>query len=104
SGELHIWGFRGTRFVVWNESKQLEILSVECGGAHRSFTYTPQASTNSRPLSTEVNDGAGAFVYTRASRCKTYLQKGNLFQKVQVFGHGREIKACASAFANGSLN
>jgi WD40 repeat protein len=35
--ELVLYGFKSKNFIVWNESKQYEISSVECGGAHRSY-------------------------------------------------------------------
>ena len=36
---LTLWGFRGKHFMVINQASQHEAHSVECGGAHRSWTY-----------------------------------------------------------------
>ncbi|KAI5803914.1 WD40-repeat-containing domain protein [Geopyxis carbonaria] len=38
----HIHGFRGLNFITHSLSTQLDVLSVECGGAHRSWSYHPQ--------------------------------------------------------------
>ncbi|KAL8955938.1 MAG: hypothetical protein Q9183_006476, partial [Haloplaca sp. 2 TL-2023] len=69
TGDLILWGFRSRHFVVWNAPKDIETMTIDCGGAHRNWHYTPR------------NDGSdgGTFVWT-----KTVLQSG---------GHGREIKA-----------
>lgn len=83
-GDLLFYGFKSKNFVVWNESKQLEIINVECGGAHRSYAYS----------SFQESIG-GHFVYTKASKLYVHSQQTPSHMIVKRGGHGREIKACA---------
>jgi WD40 repeat protein len=88
--KLVLYGFRSKEFVVWNETEQTEVLAVDCGGAHRSWTYSP---------STEDGSGSavygGTFVWTKAGACHVYENPQEDHCKVQDGGHGREIKALA---------
>ncbi|MDI1491069.1 MAG: WD repeat-containing protein 6 [Ramalina farinacea] len=82
--DVVIWGFSSTRFVVWNETEQAEMMSVECGGAHRHWSYFHHSDT-----------GGGSFVWTKASSCNVYYQPRPSHRVLQQGGHGREIKAMA---------
>ncbi|OIW24065.1 WD40 repeat-like protein [Coniochaeta ligniaria NRRL 30616] len=84
--ELIIYGFRSTSFVVWNESRQQEIASVACGGAHRTFDYWSDP-TDANKL---------RFVYTKASAMGIFSQDESSVQVLKQGGHGREIRAVAS--------
>lgn len=90
--DLLLYGFRSKQFVVWNETKQCEIATVECGGAHRSFAYSQLKGVN----------GGCYFIYTKASKLHIYHQSSASHKIVKQGGHGREIKACAVS-ADGSL-
>lgn len=82
--DLFMYGFRGNSFVVWNESKQIEAMEFECGGAHRSYAYISLK-----------DDKGGYFICTKASKLVFFVQN-SLSHKVMTTGaHGREIKACA---------
>ncbi len=35
---LLLFGFKNNNFYIWNESKQIEILKINCGGVHRSWS------------------------------------------------------------------
>jgi WD40 repeat protein len=85
--DLILYGFKSTNLVVWNESKQSEVMRIECGGAHRAHAYSP--------LKAESAGGSGHLVYTKAS--KLYLHSYSLpsHRVMKSGGHGREIKACA---------
>jgi WD40 repeat protein len=83
--DLILYGFKSKNFIVWNETKQYEISSVECGGAHRSYDYSPR----------QGSDGAGYFIYTKASKLYLHTQSKPSHQIIKPGGHGREIKACA---------
>lgn len=85
SKDLLLWGFRSKQFVVWNESQKMEVMSVDCGGAHRNWAYTPNVD----------GSGGGNFVYTKASVCHIHSQTRASHQVIQHGGHGREIKAMA---------
>jgi WD40 repeat protein len=85
NSDLMLYGFRSKSFVVWNETKQCEISSIECGGAHRSYAYMP----------TPDGGGAGNFAYTKASRLCMHSQTYPSHRVLKSGGHGREIKAAA---------
>lgn len=82
SRNLILWGFRGKHFVVWNESKQIETMSIECGGAHREWSYI-------------YDDRGGCLVCTKVSKLNLYRQQKPSHRVIQDGGHGREIKALA---------
>lgn len=84
---LTLWGFRSKDFVVWNASKHIETMTVECGGAHRHWSYVPRSKGSD-------GDG-GTFVWTKASVCKVRSERNVSHQVFQSGGHGREIKAMA---------
>lgn len=83
SRDLILWGFRGKHFVVWNESKQMETMSIECGGSHREWSYLYHD-----------HDG-GSLVWTKASKLNLYRQLEPSHHVIKEGGHGREIKAVA---------
>ena len=83
--DLILYGFKSKNFILWNESQQYEISSVECGGAHRNYAYSPIAGC----------DGAGHFIFTKASRLYLHTRRQTSHQIIKPGGHGREIKACA---------
>lgn len=42
--ELLVWGFRNKYFVVYSITKQVEIMAVDCGGVHRTWTFRPTST------------------------------------------------------------
>ncbi|KAI9706561.1 MAG: hypothetical protein M1836_003568 [Candelina mexicana] len=86
SHELVLYGFRGKDFVVWNESNYSEILTVECGGKHRSWAYSPRNGGCG---------GGGSLVWTKASSLNIFSAPRASHMVVRHGGHGREIKALA---------
>ncbi|KAK6581116.1 hypothetical protein PZA11_006604 [Diplocarpon coronariae] len=82
-GDLIFNGFKSKSFVVWNETKKCEISSIDCGGSHRSYAYSP------------VGAAGGHFVYTKASKLHIHSQKGPSHKILKQGGHGREIKVSA---------
>ncbi|KAI9838748.1 MAG: hypothetical protein M1837_002346 [Sclerophora amabilis] len=85
SGDLILHGFRSRDFVVWNETRQYELMSVDCGGAHRNWSFCPNHN----------DDGGGSFLWTRASKLHLHTQPRAQHQVIRNGGHGREIKALA---------
>ncbi|KAJ5041570.1 uncharacterized protein L3040_005150 [Drepanopeziza brunnea f. sp. 'multigermtubi'] len=83
-GDLFFCGFKSKSFIVWNESKQYEISNMDCGGAHRSYAYTPVGPV-----------AGGHFVYTKASKLCFRSQPNPSHTITKPGGHGREIKASA---------
>jgi WD40 repeat protein len=84
--DLIIYGFRSTNFVVWNETRQEEIASVPCGGAHRTFDFRWGAS----------DTNIVRFVFSKASAMSIYWQDRPSLEVLKPGGHGREIRAVAS--------
>ena len=82
--DLIFYGFRSQDFVVWNYTKQAQITSVGCGGAHRNWAYA---------LASDAQEHA--FVWTKASTFNYLRRPANPPVIVQEGGHGREIKALA---------
>ncbi|KAI0997079.1 hypothetical protein K3495_g11108 [Podosphaera aphanis] len=82
--DLFLSGFKSTNFVVWNETKQCEVMSMSCGGGHRTYAYS----------SLSGNRG-GHFVFTKASKLHIYTHIGSSHTILKQECHGREIKACA---------
>lgn len=91
--QLILCGFRSRDFVVWNETTQQELVSVECGGGHRAFTYHVDPTS----------PGRLSFIWTKASRTCVYTQDAVTKRSLKPGGHGREIKAAAAAPQDGFL-
>jgi WD repeat-containing protein 6 len=87
--ELMIFGFKSKDFVVWNETRQTEVLSVDCGGAHRSWAYTPLWDKKAKAYL------GGNFIWTKAGAFNIYRKSSEDHHIAQNGGHGREIKALA---------
>ncbi|KAI9826726.1 MAG: hypothetical protein M1819_007271 [Sarea resinae] len=86
SNELVLYGFRSTQFVVWNESTRTELITIECGGAHRSWAYS---------IDHQGQYGWNNFLWTQASQLHIHSSRSRSLDVVQSGGHGREIKAAA---------
>jgi WD40 repeat protein len=82
-GEVRILGFRSKHFVVYDINAQRETMSVECGGAHRNWTFQP-------------DEDGGTFTWTKASKVYKITQSHMSHELINAGGHGREIKAVAS--------
>jgi len=86
---LRVWGFRSTQFVVYDATESREIMTVDCGGAHRNWAYQP-------------HPGGGTFVWTKASKLYRQTQTELPYQLIGSGGHGREITAAVTYPAPGS--
>ncbi|KAK6860085.1 WD repeat-containing protein [Apiospora arundinis] len=87
SKDLMLCGFRSKNFVVWNETQGREVVTTDCGGAHRMFSYTP--------LST-CSEGC-RFVFTKSSQLCVFSQSQAPHSTLKSGGHGREIRTVASS-------
>lgn len=79
-------GFRSTNFVVWDETHQAQVMSVDCGGPHRSWAFGLDESAAH----------GGTFLWTQAKTFAYYKQASADHRIIQQGGHGREIKALAT--------
>ncbi|KAL8313813.1 hypothetical protein RB593_007784 [Gaeumannomyces tritici] len=98
--ELMLCGFRSRYFVVWNETRQREVATVDCGGVHRTYAYVTRRRDAARP-------GAGRrrqqqqqqewvrFAYSKAQRTHMYTQQGAGHIALRTGTHGREIRAAS---------
>ena len=82
TNDLILYGFRHKSFVVWNESSRTEIMSVECGGSHRAWAYTPLLDAH----------GSGTYVWTQASTFNIFSMESPSHRVIRAGSHGREIK------------
>lgn len=97
--DLILYGFRSTSFVVWNETQQCTLFSVDCGGSHRTWSYS---DSSNRAESKETTDQGPAlrevvrtFVWTQAGNFNWRTLRGSNHSFIVKGGHGREIKAIA---------
>ncbi|TLS23862.1 hypothetical protein PpBr36_08996 [Pyricularia pennisetigena] len=85
--ELILCGFRSRYFVVWNETWQHEIATVDCGGAHRTFAYTRTA--------VDGPDDWVRFAYIKAQRTHIHTQRRAGHTALRNGMHGREVRAAS---------
>ncbi|KAF2868017.1 WD domain-containing protein [Massariosphaeria phaeospora] len=86
---LLVHGFSSKKFVQHDTLADEEIMSVDTGGAHRSWAFQPHAA----------EEGGGTLVWTRASSMHVCTQAGSNHHVIRPGGHGREIKAVAVSHA-----
>lgn len=83
ANQRFLYGFRSGAFCLWNETKQLEVANVHCGGGHRQWGYDTATHT---------------FSYLgKSGLVATQLRfPFGLYDDVITAGtHGREIRALA---------
>lgn len=82
TGDLMIYGFRSQNFVLRNESKQTDLVSIASGGARRSWTFNPSME-KSEPT----------FSWKQGSCLRTVHIRADLHHSLRAGTHGREIKS-----------
>ncbi|KAF4344657.1 WD repeat WDR6 [Fusarium beomiforme] len=87
SPELVLYGFKSKNFIVWNESRREEIASVDCGGAHRTFTIAHDS----------INQNRVRFAYTRATKLYIFSQHEPVHRPLRYGTHGREIRGLSAS-------
>jgi len=85
SGDLMIYGFRTQSFVLRNESKQKDIISIPSGGARRGWAFHP-----------ETDDNEAVFVWKHSSHLYARRIRTDRNRCLRAGSHGREIKAMDS--------
>ncbi|KAI0468515.1 WD40-repeat-containing domain protein [Xylaria cf. heliscus] len=85
--DLMLCGFRGKYFVLWNETKQTEVATIDCGGGHRIFDQV-QVAGNPEGL---------RFACTKASQMRIFSQTCAPHLPLKTGGHGREIKSASAS-------
>lgn len=79
-GTLRIWGFKSKHFITYDIMNHKELITVECGGAHRKWAFQP-------------GDSGGTFVWTKASKVYRKTQSMLPYELINQGCHGREIKS-----------
>lgn len=82
TGDLMIYGFRAQSFVLRNESKQADIVSIASGGARRVWAFYPGVHGKSEAL----------FLWKEGFTLHTHRIRADLTRSLRIGGHGREIK------------
>jgi WD40 repeat protein len=90
-GRLLVHGFSSKRWVLYDVTLEEEIMSMETGGAHRSWAFQPRSD----------NKNGGTLVWTRASSMHICSQTGSNHGVMRPGGHGREVKAVAVSQGQG---
>lgn len=89
NNELIVYGFKSSYFYVWNETKQLEVASELCGGAHRQWELFRYKNSMSEMK----------FVYISKStlNIKSFKQRftNGSYGLINDGTHGREIRDIA---------
>ncbi|KAL5117682.1 WD repeat-containing protein 6 [Pleosporales sp. CAS-2024a] len=80
-----VHGFSSKTWVLYDVMLEDEVMSVETGGAHRSWAFEPNPAPQE----------GGTLVWTRASSMHVRGQIGSNHRVIRSGGHGREIKAVA---------
>jgi WD40 repeat protein len=83
SEHLLVHGFSSKKWFLYDVTAEEEVMGIDTGGAHRSWTFRPHSAVG------------GTLVWTRASSMHVCSQKGPNHTVVHSGGHGREIKAVA---------
>jgi WD40 repeat protein len=88
--DVCVWGFTSKYFILQNVSALENVVSVECGGAHRVWNFAPFEV---------LWDGMsrGLFAWIKAMRLNLASVNGSSHKVLQSGSHGREIKTCAVA-------
>ncbi|EYB26477.1 hypothetical protein FG05_00848 [Fusarium graminearum] len=86
SPELILYGFKSKKFIVWNETRREEIASIDCGGAHRTFTIAHDP----------VDHNKVRFGYTRVSKLYVFSQHTPMHRPLRYGTHGREIRGLSA--------
>jgi WD40 repeat protein len=93
SGDLILYGFNAKKFVVWNESHQSLVFSMDCGNEHRPWAYNTYIPA---VLAGKLNlPHHGPFAWTQAGSLNIVSIGQPDHFTIQPGGHGREIKALA---------
>ncbi|SCU88382.1 LAMI_0D09890g1_1 [Lachancea mirantina] len=81
SGDYITYGFRSSLFYVFNETKQQEIATEVCGGAHRLWKFFPN-----------LENDVSIFLYVRAKKLHVKKFSGLRTIVLNTGIHGREIR------------
>ncbi|KAG2172335.1 hypothetical protein INT43_004877 [Umbelopsis isabellina] len=87
-GQLYILGFYRKRFIVFNVAKGYEMLSIACGGAHRTWHFINQDAKLARCTFAFFRRNKVNALYRKASTSKEVFE-----ESIQSNFHGRDVRA-----------
>ncbi|XP_051508507.1 WD repeat-containing protein 6 [Myxocyprinus asiaticus] len=76
-------GFHSVSFVIWDPHRQEKLLSVACGGGHRSWVYRPPIHTHSDTHTHTLGQGTLVFIKQGAVMASHSLE----FRGTDLNGH-----------------
>ncbi|EPS30245.1 hypothetical protein PDE_05195 [Penicillium oxalicum 114-2] len=82
SGDLMVYGFQSQNFVLRNETKHQNVISIASGGARRIWAY--RAGTG---------DELPLFTWLEKPNLQAVRIQPNVNRSIRAGGHGREIRA-----------
>ena len=85
---LILYGFRGDSFIVHDTTTRRELVSVDCRGGHRLWSYH---HAQDRVGESQV----GSFAWNTGGKLMTVRAHATKHITIRPGGHGREIRACA---------
>ncbi|KAL1649824.1 WD repeat-containing protein 6 [Didymella pomorum] len=89
---LLLHGFSSKKWVLYDLTSHEEVMSIETGGAHRSWAFQPTSSSSSSSSSSALG---GSLVWARTASLHICSQSASNHTVLRSGGHGREIKALA---------
>lgn len=90
-GELLVYGFHRTKFVLYDAINAQEIISIQCGGAHRNWAFDIHFAPGSG------RTVGGSLLWTKTSKSNLCSVMERSTRTLRPGLHGREIKTCAIA-------
>lgn len=81
--DLMLYGFRSQDFVLRNESKQMDLISISSGGFRRSWVFQPGTEG--------IKDAL--LLWREGTELKKVWIQADINRSLRAGGHGREIKA-----------
>lgn len=82
TGDLMLYGFRSQKFILRNESKLIDTVSIASGGARRGWAFNPKVKGSQAMLS-----------WKEGSHLQTVRIREDLHRALRAGVHGREIRS-----------
>ena len=93
-GEFLVYGFRNVKFALYDVVRSQEVISSQCGGAHRTWDFNIH-------LSPESGQSTGStLLWTKVSKANLDIVNKPMNQTIRPGLHGREVKTAAVSQGN----
>ena len=89
--ELLVHGFYSTNFILYDVLAAQEIMSTQCGGAHRTWAFDLHRSADTGRIT------GGTLIWTKASKSNLHSVTESPNRITRSGFHGREVRVCAIA-------